>query len=132
MEHVLDHVGLSVRDLAKSIAFYRAALEPLGIKLLMEYGTAAGFGRGKPEFWLSGAKTSYQSEAQLQTITPIHVCLAARTRAEVDAFHRAALAAGGRDFGAPGIRAEYHQNYYGAFILDLDGHNVEACTHHPE
>lgn len=130
MDSILDHVGVTVSDYERSKAFYIAALAPLGIKFLMEHGKAGGFGKGqKPEFWLSGMKASYQTEAQFNNTQPIHVCLKATSRDEVDAFHKAALAAGGRDFGPPGVRKEYHPNYYGAFVLDPDGHNIEACHH---
>jgi catechol 2,3-dioxygenase-like lactoylglutathione lyase family enzyme len=126
----LDHVGINVSDYARSKAFYEIALAPLGIGLVMEYGKAAGFGREKkPDFWIGEGKTSFQKPEQLASITPVHVCFAARSREEVDAFHAAAVAAGGRDNGPPGIRAEYHPRYYGAFIIDPDGHNVEAAIH---
>ncbi len=127
---ILDHISLNVTDYARSRAFYQEALAPLGIELIMEFGKAGGFGRdGKPELWITEGVTSFQAPEQLAPITPVHVCLSARSRAEVDAFHAAALAAGGRDFGAPGLRAEYHPGYYGAFALDPDGHNVEAVIH---
>jgi catechol 2,3-dioxygenase-like lactoylglutathione lyase family enzyme len=127
---ILDHIGIGVTDFDKSKAFYEKALAPLGIKFVMQYGKACGFGKdGKPDFWIGAEKTSYQTEEQLRTITPVHMCFRAQSRAEVDAFHAAALAAGGKDFGAPGIRAMYHPNYYGAFVLDPDGHNVEAVFH---
>jgi catechol 2,3-dioxygenase-like lactoylglutathione lyase family enzyme len=129
MEPIIDHVSLNVTDYGRSKAFYAQALAPLGITLVMEFGPAAGFGRGKPELWIGGAKADFQTEEQVEIITPIHVCLRARSRAEVDAFHVAALAAGGRDNGAPGIRAHYHPAYYGAFVLDPDGHNLEAVFH---
>ena len=130
MEHIIDHMGLSVTDIARSKAFYAAALAPLGIKQLMDFGMAVGFGKGrKPELWLGQGPASYQKPEHLAPITPVHVCLAAATRDEVDAFHAAALAAGGRDFGKPGLRPEYHATYYGAFVLDPDGHNIEACVH---
>jgi catechol 2,3-dioxygenase-like lactoylglutathione lyase family enzyme len=130
MASIIDHIGINVADYPRAKAFYSAALAPLGIHLIMEFGSAAGFRRDKkPELWLGAGKTEFQTEAQLETITPIHVCLAARSRAEVNAFHVAALAAGGRDNGAPGIRAHYHPGYYGAFALDPDGHNVEAVFH---
>ncbi|MBK8172924.1 MAG: VOC family protein [Sandaracinaceae bacterium] len=129
---MIDHLGVTVSDLAKSKAFYTAALAPLEIKILRDLPVVAAFGRGqKPELWVVGTKASYQSEAQYKAITPNHVCLRARNRDEVDAFYKAAMAAGGRDFGPPGIRAEYHPNYYGAFVLDPDGHNIEACFHGP-
>ncbi len=128
---ILDHIGLGVRDYARSKAFYDAALAPLGIALVMEVGAdlttsgapACGYGRGrKPEFWLGG---------EGHTTPPLHVAFVAETRAQVDAFYQAALAAGGRDNGPPGVRALYHPNYYGAFVLDPDGHNIEAVCHAP-
>jgi len=130
----LDHIGLSVSDFAAAKAFYSAALKPLGITLQMEVTKAetggayegAGFGTaGKPFFWLgSGGGGS---------ATPgVHVAFAAKDRAEVDAFYQAAIAAGGKDNGAPGLRAHYHPTYYGAFVLDADGNNVEAVCHKPE
>ena len=129
MDPIIDHVGLNVTNYGRSKAFYTQALAPLGITLLLEFGPAAGFGRDKPELWLAGTKSDFQSEAQVEVITPIHVSLRARSQAEVNAFHVAALAAGGRDNGAPGIRAHYHPGYYGAFVLDPDGHNIEAVFH---
>jgi len=126
----LDHIGINVSDYERSKAFYEKALAPLGMTLVMEYGKAAGFGRDrKPDFWVGQGATRFQKPEQLDPITPIHVCFAARTRAEVEAFHAAALAAGGKDHGGPGLRPEYHANYYGAFVLDPDGHNVEAAIH---
>jgi catechol 2,3-dioxygenase-like lactoylglutathione lyase family enzyme len=130
MDPILDHIGISVSDFDRAKAFYAKALAPLGISLVMEFGKAAGFGRGgKPELWIGEGKATYQTDEQLRSITPIHVCLKAKSRDEVDAFHRAALAAGGKDHGAPGLRPEYHAGYYGAFALDPDGHNVEAVFH---
>jgi catechol 2,3-dioxygenase-like lactoylglutathione lyase family enzyme len=123
---MLDHIGFPVSDYTRAKAFCVAALAPLGYALLMEFGgdrtesgaPAAGFGRpGKPDFWIGG-------EGGVDK--PLHVAIAAETRAEVDAFHRAALAAGGKDNGAPGLRPHYHANYYAAFVLDPDGHNIEA------
>jgi catechol 2,3-dioxygenase-like lactoylglutathione lyase family enzyme len=126
----LDHIGINATDYARSKAFYEKALAPLGITLVMEYGKAGGFGRDKkPDFWVGEGATRFQKPEHLALITPVHVCFAARSRAEVDAFYAAAIAAGGRDNGKPGIRAEYHPNYYGAFVLDPDGHNVEAAIH---
>ncbi len=127
---ILDHVGLSVRDIERSKTFYTKALAPLGFGLVKDYGKACGFGPpGKPELWLAEGPTTYQRAEHLRDITPIHVALRAKDRAEVDAFYAAALAAGGKDHGAPGIRAEYHPHYYGAFIIDPDGHNIEAVIH---
>ncbi|HEX2731564.1 MAG TPA: VOC family protein [Polyangiaceae bacterium] len=127
---ILDHVTLNVRNYAVSKAFFEKALAPLGIRPLMEFGEACGFGRErKPDFWLGTGPTTFQTAEQLKLITPTHIAFAAKSRAEVDAFHQAALAAGGKDFGAPGLRPQYHPNYYGAFVLDPDGHNIEAVFH---
>lgn len=123
---MIDHLGLAVRDVDLAKAFYLNALEPLGIGIIIEEtgGNAhIGFGSaGRPYFWIGGGKPE----------GPVHIGFTASSRAAVDAFHRAALAAGGTDNGAPGIRAHYHPNYYGAFAFDLDGHNVEAVCHLPE
>jgi len=124
---MIDHVGFSVSDYARARAFYEKALAPLGYVLVMETTAqetgkpAAGFGaNGKPDFWIGG-------EGKLDK--PLHIAILAKDRATVDAFHRAAVAAGGRDNGSPGVRPHYHPNYYGAFVLDLDGHNIEAVCH---
>ena len=126
---MIDHVGFPVADYVRSKAFYSLALAPLGYTLVMEIdGThtesrapAAGFGKsGKPDFWIGG-------EGGLEK--PLHVAIIADNRASVDAFHIAALRAGGRDNGAPGLRPHYHANYYAAFVLDPDGHNIEAVCH---
>jgi catechol 2,3-dioxygenase-like lactoylglutathione lyase family enzyme len=121
---MIDHVSLDVRDYEASKRFYAQALAPLGYELLMEYGGhVCGFGRdGKPDFWIGNRK-----EAQ----TGVHVAFAASDRATVDRFHEAALAAGGTDNGPPGPWP-YHEQYYGAFVLDPDGNNVEAVCHRPE
>ena len=126
---MLDHAGFPVSDYARSKAFYLQALAPLGYALVMEVqqhendAPAAGFGaNGKPDLWIGG-------EGGLQR--PIHIAIAAQDRAAVDAFYRAAIAAGGKDNGAPGLRPHYHPNYYGAFVLDPDGHNIEAVCHTP-
>ena len=127
---LIDHVTLVVSDYARSKAFYEKALAPLGVKVIMEFGTACGFGREqKPDFWIGQGPTSFQTPDDLKIITPTHLAFAARSREEVDAFHAAAMAAGGRDFGKPGPREIYHPGYYGAFVLDPDGHNVEAVIH---
>lgn len=126
----LDHLSINVSNYARSKAFYEKALAPLAIGAVMEFGKACGFGReGKPDFWIGEGVTSFQRPDQVKVITPVHVCFAARSRAEVDAFYKAALAAGGKDNGGPGIRKDYHPGYYGAFVLDPDGHNVEAVIH---
>ena len=123
---MLDHLGLAVADYPASKAFYERALEPLGFQVLMEYrGVSAGFGSPedqKPFFWIHDRGTPH---------TDVHVAFAARDRATVDAFHDAALAAGGTDNGGPGLREIYHPQYYGAFVLDPDGNNVEAVCHRP-
>jgi len=127
---ILDHVGFSVSDYAVSKAFYEKALAPLGIKVLMEVtqemtGAASycGFGRNKPDFWIGDGTPPG---------APLHVAFSAPARAVVDAFYKAAIAAGGRDNGAPGLRPQYHENYYGAFVFDPDGMNIEAVCHLPE
>lgn len=127
---MIDHIGFPVSDYQRAKAFYQKALAPLGYSLVMEVTQkdrpgepAAGFGaNGKPDFWIGG-------EGGLNK--PMHVAILAKDRAAVAAFYHAALAAGARDNGAPGVRAHYHANYYGAFVLDPDGHNIEAVCHTP-
>jgi catechol 2,3-dioxygenase-like lactoylglutathione lyase family enzyme len=120
---MIDHTGVAVSDAAASKAFYRAALAPLGYALLMEAEQYAGFGiHPKPDFWIGQGTPN---------MPPVHVAFRADSRAQVDAFHKAAIAAGGADNGAPGLRPHYHSNYYGAFVLDPDGHNIEAVCHAP-
>jgi catechol 2,3-dioxygenase-like lactoylglutathione lyase family enzyme len=127
---ILDHVSLVVSDYKRSKTFYERALAPLGIKLLMEVGDGAGFGKGdKPEFWIGPGPASFHNPEQLRIITPIHIAFVASNRAQVEAFHAAAIEAGARDFGPAGLRPQYHPNYYGAFVLDPDGHDVEAVFH---
>lgn len=120
---MLDHIGIRVADFARSKSFYSAALAPLGYRILFEHPiSGAGFGRtGKPEFWIK----------QGPPAPALHVAFIGEDRPAVAAFHQAALAAGGRDNGGPGLRSEYHPAYYGAFILDPDGHNIEAVCHKP-
>jgi catechol 2,3-dioxygenase-like lactoylglutathione lyase family enzyme len=126
----IDHLSCTVSDYARSKAFYEKALAPLDIKPIMEFGQACGFGRDqKPDFWIGVGPASFQKPEQLQPISPIHVAFAARSRAEVDAFYKAAMAAGAKDFGAPGLRPHYHPGYYGAFVIDPDGHDIEAVFH---
>ena len=126
---MIDHVGFSVSDYVRARSFYERALAPLGYGLIMEVTAeqtgqpAAGFGSGgKPDLWIGG-------EGMLQP--PVHIAIVAKDRQMVDAFYRAALAAGGKDNGAPGLRPHYHPNYYAAFALDPDGHNIEAVCHLP-
>ena len=121
---MFDHIGLTVSNLERSRAFYAHALAPLGITELARFANFIGFGREHPQFWI-GEGTAVQPAPRT------HVAFAAVTRLEVDAFHRAALDAGGADHGAPGLRPQYHPHYYGAFVLDPDGHNVEAVCHRP-
>lgn len=127
---MIDHMGIVVSDAAASRAFYTAALAPLGYEVLQEIpveftGGRVVFGMGekpKPDFWITSGEPN----------TPrLHVAFVAKSRAVVDAFHAAAVAAGGKDNGPPGPRPQYHPGYYGAFVLDPDGHNVEAVCHHP-
>jgi catechol 2,3-dioxygenase-like lactoylglutathione lyase family enzyme len=128
---MIDHLGFSVSDYERAKAFYAKALAPLDYGLIMEvtaeqtgHAAAAGFGaNGKPDLWF-GAEGAMNK--------PVHIAILAKDRATVDAFYKAAMAAGGRDNGAPGIRPHYHASYYGAFVLDPDGHNIEAVCHAPE
>jgi len=119
---MLDHIGLAVSDVAASKSFFQAALAPLGYKVLMDFGDAVGLGQDRPDFWIAkGAAT-----------TKSHIAFAAANRATVKAFYDAAIAVGGKDNGAPGLRPQYHPNYFGAFVLDRDGNNIEAVCHQPE
>lgn len=131
MTIAIDHIGLSVSDFARAKAFYSTALKPLRIGVLMEFGTdvtgdhpVAGLGAdGKAFLWIfAGGKTSPHA----------HVAIRAENRKQVDEFYKAALAAGGKDNGAPGLRPHYHQHYYAAFVFDADGNNLEAVCHVPE
>lgn len=125
---MIDHTGVSVSNFAVSKAFYAQALAPIGYQVLMELSAAitgthdvAGFGEPpKQDFWISSSTPN---------VPPIHIAFRVNSRALVDAFYKAALAAGGRDNGPHGLRPHYHPNYYGAFVLDPDGHNVEAVCH---
>jgi catechol 2,3-dioxygenase-like lactoylglutathione lyase family enzyme len=126
---MIDHIGFSVSDYPRAKAFYEKALAPLGYVLVMEVqqdandAPAAGFGAGgKPDFWIGG-------EGGLNK--PVHIAITAKDRPAVDAFYKAAIAAGAKDNGLPGLRPHYHANYYGAFVLDFDGHNIEAVCHAP-
>ncbi|HEX3757864.1 MAG TPA: VOC family protein [Kofleriaceae bacterium] len=119
---MIDHMGLLVADLDASVTFYTRALAPLGYELVMRGDGFAGFGvAGKGDFWIGAGKPTDK----------MHIAFRAKGRAEVRAFHDAAIAAGGKDNGPPGIRAMYHPNYYGAFAHDPDGHNIEAVCHDP-
>jgi catechol 2,3-dioxygenase-like lactoylglutathione lyase family enzyme len=120
---VLDHVGIRVSDFEQSRRFFAQALSPLGYELIREPSvSAAGFGQqGKPDFWIHQGDRGQ----------PVHIAFAASERASVDAFHEEALAAGGRNNGGPGLRPQYHQSYYAAFVFDPDGNNIEAVCHEP-
>jgi catechol 2,3-dioxygenase-like lactoylglutathione lyase family enzyme len=136
---MIDHIGLHVHNVARATEFYLRALAPLGIGIVMQISAektggepSVGFGfadttpeglqTGKPSFWIGGGNPPSG---------PLHVAFVAASRAAVDDFYRAAIAAGGRDNGAPGLRPHYHANYYGAFVFDPDGNNIEAVCHAP-
>ena len=121
---MFDHVGLGVARLAQSKEFFLQALQPLEVALVMEGPYGVGIGQnGKPSLWLFETT---------ETPAHLHIAFTAQSRAQVDAFYKAALAAGGKDNGAPGLRPHYHANYYGAFIIGPDGHNIEAVCHSGE
>jgi catechol 2,3-dioxygenase-like lactoylglutathione lyase family enzyme len=121
---IFDHIGFNVSDLQPSKAFYLQALAPLGIGVAMDGEGWVMLGRpGKPQFWIGSFGSSPG---------PIHLAFAAESREQVRRFYDAALAAGGKDNGPPGLREHYHANYYGAFVIGPDGHNVEAVCHKPE
>ncbi|PZN55952.1 MAG: glyoxalase/bleomycin resistance/extradiol dioxygenase family protein [Proteobacteria bacterium] len=127
---MIDHTGIAVKDFDASKKFYDAALAPLGASLIMmvplEYTggiRVGGYGYDRPQFWLHESGEPGPGR---------HYAFTADKRSEVDAFYAAAMAAGGRDNGKPGIRAHYHPNYYGAFVFDPDGNNIEAVCHQPE
>ena len=136
---MLDHVSIRVADYDRSKRFYEAALAPLGYTLAMESASGAGFRKAFiPDFWIKqGEPVSPGERAEPQELVgcggpSVHVAFAGDNRTTVDAFHRAALAAGARDNGAPGLRPNYHPNYYSAFVLDPDGYNIEAVCHKAE
>jgi catechol 2,3-dioxygenase-like lactoylglutathione lyase family enzyme len=126
-ERMIDHMSLNVADFATMLAFYEKALGPLGITTMMRMGKdvtggidIAGLGGTKPFLWIASAG---------KTEPHMHIAVRADSHDEVDAFYKAALAAGGKDNGAPGLRPHYHANYYGAFVIDPEGHNLEAVCH---
>ncbi|MCB6182654.1 VOC family protein [Leeia sp. TBRC 13508] len=128
---MIDHTGVIVSQFDVSKTFYQSAFAAIGYSLICEFPASvtghtdvAGFGEnGKPDFWISRGTPNHP---------PIHVAFRVESRAMVDAFYKAAIAAGGRDHGTPGLRPHYHPDYYGAFVLDPDGHNIEAVCHLPE
>ena len=125
---MIDHIGIVISDFEKSKAFYTSALAPISYVLIMEFPESvtgrtdvAGYGKqGKADFWISRGTPGK---------SPTHVAFSVASRDAVDAFYKAALEAGGKDNGAPGLRPHYHPNYYGAYVLDLDGNNIEAVCH---
>jgi catechol 2,3-dioxygenase-like lactoylglutathione lyase family enzyme len=121
---MLDHIGIRVSNYQRSKLFFETALRPLGYRLVFEHAiSGAGFGRtGKPDFWIKEGRPS----------PSLHIAFAGDDRTAVDAFYKAAISAQGRDNGRPGLRPEYHPAYYGAFVLDPDGHNIEAVCHKAE
>lgn len=121
---MIDHVTANVSDFERAKGFYEQALAPLGYSVRMEFEDAAGFGTGDgiPDFWIGSSSERGAT----------HVAFSANDRAAVDAFHEAALAAGGTDNGAPGLRPHYHETYYAAYVHDADGNNIEAVSHRPE
>ncbi len=118
---IIDHIGITVRDYQTSKEFYKKLLQPLEIELVMEvFEKYSGFGKDqKPEFWMGAG----------EPLKNVHIAFVANDRKTVDAFHANGLKIGGKDNGAPGVRAHYHPNYYGAFIIDPDGYNIEAVCH---
>ena len=127
---MIDHSGIQVADIKAARAFYDACIGALGGSLLLEFPqpqdsekVMLGYGRDKPDFWLTEGVTQ---------VPTLHFAFSATDHAMVDAFYEAALAAGGRDNGAPGPRPIYHENYYGAFVLDPEGNNIEAVCHAPQ
>lgn len=128
---MIDHTGVAVSDFEKSKVFYKASLAAIGYALIMElpasvtgHADVAGFGEPpKPDFWINSGSPN---------VPPIHIAFRVQSRAIVDDFYKAAMAAGGTDNGPPGLRPHYHPNYYGAFVRDPDGHNIEAVCHEAE
>jgi len=118
---IIDHIGIAISDYEKSKEFYSKALAPLEIELIIEVDGWAGFGKdGKPKFWFGLDKEVHK---------PMHIAFSANSREMVDLFYKVSIKAGAHDNGKPGIREKYHPNYYGAFVIDLDGHNIEAVCH---
>jgi lactoylglutathione lyase len=121
---MFDHIGFAVRDFAAARAFYTGALAPLGIGVAADFGETVGFGRsGRPQLFLRKGD---------QPLGRLHLAFTAENREQVRAFHDAALKLGGTDNGGPGLRPNYHPNYYGAFVIDPNGHNIEVVCHSPE
>ncbi|MGO8968491.1 MAG: VOC family protein [Myxococcaceae bacterium] len=120
---MIDHLTRTVRDAERSVAFFSRALQPLGYGVTMRFADFVGFGtKTKPFFWVKPGEVP---------TTPMHLALVAPSRAAVDRFYAEALAAGAQDNGPPGLRPHYHRHYYSAFVIDPDGHNLEAVCHTP-
>lgn len=120
---MLDHIMLRVKDYAESKRFYDEVLGTLGYRMLMEFGEGCGYGDDKPYFWIGAAPDPHPR---------VHIAFMAKSRAQVEAFHAKALELGAQSDGAPGLRLQYHPNYYGAFVIDPNGHNIEAVIHTPD
>ena len=121
---MIDHISVGVRDLDLAARFYESTLAPLGLSRLVTRPATVGFGKSYPEFWINlraGTK-------QVAPESGVHICLRAKSAADVDAFHAAALSAGGRSDGAPGLRPHDRVRYYAAFVIDPDGNRIEAVT----
>ena len=126
---MIDHVSYAVSDYARSRAFYDAALAPLGYRPMMDFGQVVGYGAQRgPQFWISAEGDPAEAVARTRGF---HIAFRAQDHKAVDEFYRAALAAGGRDNGAPGVRSHYHPDYYAAFVFDPDGYRIEAVCHRP-
>ncbi len=124
---MFDHLTISVLNPEKSKAFYQELLAPLDIRILYDENDAIGFGVDRPMFWIG------KGDAEHPASTSVHIAFACQNNALVDTVYAAGLAAGGKENGAPGLRPHYHEKYYGAFLLDPDGNNIEAvCQHHDE
>ena len=119
---MINHVSIGVRDVAKSKRFYDAVLKPLGYTCLSDGKTSLGYGAGAVQLWILAAEQPVKAD----TKSGLHFCFEAPTRKSVDAFHAAAVGAGGRDNGKPGVRADYDPSYYAGFVVDPDGYRIEA------
>jgi len=119
---MIHHVSIGVRDLGRARRFYDATFAPLGIRLLNDFGNTVGYGAENARFWVSAVPKPVPADPE----SGLHLCFDAKDRAAVDAFHAAAMKAGGKDNGKPGLRADYGPNYYAAFVVDPDGYRIEA------
>jgi catechol 2,3-dioxygenase-like lactoylglutathione lyase family enzyme len=128
---MLDHVSLGVTDLARSRRFYDAVLRPLGLVRIVNFGNERGSDYGSAP-GSTGVEFTITVERVVAPSVGMHLCFRARDRHAVEEFHRLALGNGGRDDGAPGLRPQYHASYYGAFVVDPDGHRIEAVCHAPD